>query len=301
MAEVKEVVADVAEKASEEATTVAEVSRRLSSRDIRLVLAGAGAGLALGGVIGGFIADKRLRTKYEELAESEIDLMRDHYRAKTVAMEGQKRKPTIEEMEVVVKEAGYTEGEPDPTGAPNTAPEKVVRQSAAIQEAKAMRDDAPVAESPGIKDAVAQHREMEVREVRKNVFEEHSDTQEDWVWEEEMASRTQDKPYVIHLDEQGEKGYNETTLTYYAGDGVVADTDDKHIENPDKLLGDFEDKFGHGSSDPNVVYIRNDKVAADLEICYSPDSYAEVVHGHNPDPDELKHHQYHRRAPFDDE
>jgi len=39
------------------------------------------------------------------------------------------------------------------------------------------------------------------------------------------------------------------------------------------------EKFGHGSGDPNVVYIRNEQYTAEIELCRSPNSYAEEVHG----------------------
>jgi hypothetical protein len=39
--------------------------------------------------------------------------------------------------------------------------------------------------------------------------------------------------------------------------------------------------FGHGSGDPNVVYIRNEKLQAEYEVLRDPGSYEiEVLGGH---------------------
>jgi hypothetical protein len=39
------------------------------------------------------------------------------------------------------------------------------------------------------------------------------------------------------------------------------------------------DRFGHGSNDPSIVYIRNDTLEIIYEVVKSPHYYAEEVHG----------------------
>lgn len=293
MAEVEEAQEVVAEAAE----TVADVSRSLSGRDIRLVLASAGAGLLLGGAIGAFIAERRLRTKYDELAESEINLMREHFKAKTRAREAEELKPTLDELKGVVEEAGYT---PDPTGEPNTAPSKtetVVREvrEKAERKAETQRDDGPAAEMPGLKDAV------EAAKIHRNIFQDHGELDE-WDYTKEIPNRREDTPYVIHVDEQGETGYSTNNLTYYADDDIVADDQEHIIQSPEEIIGpDFRDKFGHGSGDPNLLYVRNEELAAEYEVVISHEDFAEAVHGIvKDDDDELTHMMHRRRPPHDD-
>lgn len=88
----------------------------------------------------------------------------------------------------------------------------------------------------------------------------------DWDYEAELSTRTREKPYVIHQDEfiNDEMGYAQETLTYYAGDDIMADTKDTPIYNHSGLLGDLN--FGHGSNDKNVVYIRNEVLRIEWEV-----------------------------------
>jgi hypothetical protein len=47
-------------------------------------------------------------------------------------------------------------------------------------------------------------------------------------------------------------------------------------------------RFGHGSGDPNVVYIRNPKLEADFEVTRSAGKYAKEVLGYD-DGEHLQH------------
>ena len=84
--------------------------------------------------------------------------------------------------------------------------------------------------------------------------------------EKEMEDEeTVEKPYVIAPEESWEQDYPTITLTYYEGDGVLADDNDKIIDNIDELVGeDFADHFGEYEDDS--VYIRNDAFKIYYEI-----------------------------------
>jgi hypothetical protein len=248
MAVVNEAVADVAEQVATEALEVADVARVFDTRTFGLGLL---AGGAIGAVVAGFVVERRLRTKYEQLAEEEITQMREHFHAKAVALE---EKPALDGL---VKDLGYV---PVVQEGPQTAP---------------------------VADPGAPNVTVESESESKNVFDEAKerlqeiDPDEGWDYDIERANRSHKVPYVIHRDEQGETpGYTEATFTYYEGDDVLCDARDKIIDARDEVLGsDFQDKFGHGSGDPNVVYIRNDELGCVIEVCRSPNSYAEEVHG----------------------
>jgi hypothetical protein len=120
-----------------------------------------------------------------------------------------------------------------------------------------------------------------------NVFDQSGD---EWDHEEEYRSRSEDQPYVIHVDEYvaDEMGYDsQSTLTWYEGDQVLCDSSDRPIYNPAEVVGEL--KFGHGSKDPNVVFIRNEKLKAEYEILRDHGSYQSVVLG-----EELEH-EYERQ------
>jgi len=89
---------------------------------------------------------------------------------------------------------------------------------------------------------------------------------DDWDFEYELANRNAAKPYVIHQDEfmADEMDFNQETLTYYEGDDILADADDTPIYDYHGLMGPLH--FGHGTNDPNVVYLRNEVLHMEWEI-----------------------------------
>jgi hypothetical protein len=115
--------------------------------------------------------------------------------------------------------------------------------------------------------------------VVRNVFTPVPDDQ--WVWEDELAHRAENagEAYVIHHDEfmNNELDYNQETLTYYRGDDIVADQEDKPIYNYAGLMGEL--KFGHGSGQENAVYIRNDSIHMEWEVLLHDGSFEIEVMG----------------------
>lgn len=102
-----------------------------------------------------------------------------------------------------------------------------------------------------------------------------------WNWEIELASRDEDAPYVIHLREFEEPydGYNRVSYTYYSGDDVLVDEDETPLAHGDLIVGQKNLKFGHGTEDPDTVFVRNDKLELLIEISRDPGSYEEKVLG----------------------
>lgn len=113
--------------------------------------------------------------------------------------------------------------------------------------------------------------------VINNVFAGRDD--EGWDYEKELATRKFDEPYVIHVDEYfgDEMDFTQSTYTYYKGDDILVDEEDTPIYNYAEILGEL--KFGHGSKDPNVVYIRNEKRKGEFEVLLSQGQYAVDVLG----------------------
>lgn len=201
-------------------------------------------GLVVGGVTAWLVTDRRLAKKYERVAETEIDDMREHFRARLIARD---EKPPLSSLGRLVEEENYASKSEDPStpGELNTQVERTPEQ--------------------------------------QNVFDRintEKDASDGWDYDIEKAARTREVPYVIHYDERGETNYEEVTLTYYTADDVLCDDKDKVVDDQDRVVGlQNLDKFGHGSNDAEIVYVRNEYLSLDIEVVRSPNSYAEEVHG----------------------
>jgi len=114
--------------------------------------------------------------------------------------------------------------------------------------------------------------------VTQNIFD-TPDVEDDWDMEAELVKRSPNAPYVISVDEfmSNESDLPQEELTYYSGDDVMVDTHDVPIYGHRDMMGIL--KFGHGSGDLGVVYIRNEKVGREWEICYHEGYYSVEVMG----------------------
>jgi hypothetical protein len=215
-------------------------------------------GVLVGVAVGYYFARKQLAAKYNQMAEDEIAEMRAHYLAKEVASD---EKKTLDELMI---EHGYKaklEG-PDETTYVKIEPE------------------VEPAEEP----------------EEKNVFV----NEDNWDYESELQNRTGDVPYVIHRDEfiQNENDWQQVTFTYFEGDDVLAGDSNTPIDDQDAMIGLGNlAKFGHGSGDPNIVYIRNVELELEIEVVHSDGEYTEEIHG-IPN-DELSHSDRRKRRQRD--
>lgn len=242
-------MAGLVEESMETLTTgIADGSYIPRIRAINFSVAAFIGGAVIGGGVAYVVAERMLRLKYEAMAEEEIATMREHFRRQMVARE---KKPDLGDLGKVIETAKY-----------GTAEEK----------------PAPAAEDEGSPRAV--RPPVAVR----NVFDEKLATEKDkndgWDYEDELALRDISKPHVIHEDERGEGGLDMINMTWYEADDVLCNDEDVIIEDRERLIGDENlDKFGHGSGDRNIVFVRNIEMGFEAEIIKSPHSYAEEVAG----------------------
>lgn len=239
-----------------------------------LILAGVlivGAGL--GGFVGYKIAVKRLTDKYETLIESEIAKSRTFY--KKMAKEDEFESPESAVQALV--------------------PDEVVDTVKTYQGRKE-----PRVQYNKPSEIVEAEVKIETRTV--NVFTEGKlDPPRGWDYDFELAQRAEkpDEPYVISVDEfnEGEESYDKTNLTFYEADDTLVDERDTPIDTVDYTVGeDNLTKFGHGSGDHNVVYIRNEKIGTDFEVIRSKGSYSHEVLGLDPEPSRNLRHSSSRRG-----
>lgn len=113
--------------------------------------------------------------------------------------------------------------------------------------------------------------------VQSHISFDHDD--DDWDYEVEVPKRNPQHPYIIHRDEfmAEESGYSQSTLTYYAGDNILCDERDQPIYNHEIVAGTL--RFGHGSKDPTIVYVRNTQLEAEYEIILDEGYYQVQVLG----------------------
>lgn len=219
----------------------AEVTRRLDTRSVGFFLGGVCVGVAVGFYFGYRFNKEKLRAEAFAASEKEVEQIREVYQQKTLVAEP---KPSVED---VIEEKGY--------------------QTAEEVHERPLPAPVPV---------------REPRAVPVRTEEGEKDKHDNWNYPAEMAQRTSTAPYIIHQDEfaTNETEYGQSTLTYYSGDKILADEDDTVVNNVDDLVGeDNLKRFGHGTDDMNILFIRNPVIEVEYEICRSPGSYEQEVMG----------------------
>ena len=111
--------------------------------------------------------------------------------------------------------------------------------------------------------------------------------QEEYMRYEDISSRyTAVLPYVISDEQFSEENahFDKISLTYYEDDCTLADEGDEIITDVDDTVGrENLDKFGELSGDPEVVYVRNEKLDIDYEVIRLSKSYSDTVMGRGVD------------------
>lgn len=97
----------------------------------------------------------------------------------------------------------------------------------------------------------------------------------------EIDAPSESRPYVIREDQYHEDfdGYEKHSLTFYEEDDTVAMPDDRPVEDVDAMLGDALTRFGEGSNDKDIVYVRNQVQRTDYEIVRNKNAYGVLVLG----------------------
>jgi len=228
------------------------------------------------GGVAHIITKKVLRKRYDVRLESELESTKKYYAKKEKT--GKFGDPVKLATESLLTQFEYSEGIPKTS-------EKDVREAR-----KSMNPN------PFVKD--------------ERIFEKYSDPDPspagspslfDEIDDRERAARqAAGEAYIITLDEFNENinEFGQGNLTYFSGDDTLMDSrDEEVVSDIRKLVGDDTlNRFGQGSRDPRVVYVRNEKLGMDFEIALSENRYEVEVLG-EPDPDSLQHSDRDRRLP----
>lgn len=295
---IQEVVADAAEAVSDQVDSFADATRALTMAKIQFTTVGYALGALTGGLIAWKLAYRKAERLYSRIADDEVAEMSEHYHAKVRALEATQKG----DLEALVQERGYVPPDEEEDQKPPMAvspPAEVVEAAADSASEETTRVPPPVPAKPAPEVAV------------RNVFRdppEGAAIMDSWDYKAELEKRSPDIPYVIHYDEREEfADYDEMTLTYYERDDVLCNERDEVIDeghDRDNLVGEGNlDRFGHGSNDPSVVYIRNDRLEMVIEVIRVDKAYAEEVHGfeHTGYSDNLERMRLRERdEPYDD-
>jgi hypothetical protein len=100
----------------------------------------------------------------------------------------------------------------------------------------------------------------------------------------------QKEPYVINTEEYMEENeFDKASISYYEDDQVLCDENEEVMDDIEGTVGwDNLGRFGDGSDDPEVVYVRNERLEIDFEVIRLSKSYAETVGGFEPENDKRR-------------
>ena len=224
----------------------------------------AAVGVTLGAFGGYLFAKKRLTAQYDHILKQEIDHAKEFYAKLYKADE-----PTVADA---VKN--------------RIAPEE---QEEVAQAALALR------EYQGEEGVEIEVEEAEVVVKEENIFLK----KDDFDYQEALEERLEnggERPYVISHVEfmENDLEHEQESVTYFEGDDILCDERDESLEPAYTVGEDNLTKFGYGSNDNNVVYVRNEKLGIDYEILRSRGKYTREVLGVIDD-EELSHSD--RRRP----
>lgn len=238
---------------------------------IRYILAGASAVSATAGAGATYIfTTRRLEKAFEERLDRELDLAKTYY-AK-LNKDGEFADP-----ETLASERGYI----DPEQLKGVKPSYTTYSKAGtnVKVPEGIASLKVVEEAVGVTVSIDEEGDIEVTEVHRNIFDEDA-SGDHFNLEEEEKNRTQEYPYVISESEweNGLPGTEKIEMTYYAGDQILVDGAEEVVPDEDPIIGLVNLKrFGHGSNDPDIVYIRNERLDIDFMVVRNHGTYGETI------------------------
>lgn len=224
-----------------------------------------------GGGIGYFVAMKQLETKYAKISDQEIAEAKEFYKRQYKADEYETVEAAAENL--LTEDALQAVQELQAQ-----AEQSRVNYGAAFDATPKPEEDKDESSDP----RPAPETVVNVHNVFVNPPEDPLSDEDEFDYEAELRNRSEDFPYIITQEEflENEPEHEQVSVTFYEDDGMLTDPQDKPIPDSDGTVGDVNlNRFGYGSKDNNIVYIRNEKMGVDFEVARSFGSYAEEVLG----------------------
>ena len=199
-----------------------------------------------GAVIGSLVTWKVIKTKYEDIAQEEIDSVKEEYTRLMVSMK------------------------------------KKLNDSVTYKDDN-NEDDRSEKDTDNIDDSIMTNYNEIVKSYRSSDDEENTQNEKEGEEKEEDNDGVSymEAPYVISPDDFGSvPGYNVEPLDYFA-DGILADGWGVELDIAETIGEDAVNHFG--DYDDDVVYVRNEQTKLEYEVTRDPRTYAEAVRT-NPNP-----------------
>lgn len=214
-------------------------------------------GILIGGSTTYFLVRKDVETRYREIAEAEIESVKDSYNLLHKQGPYSDPKKAFEAMRLRVQETETYE--------------TLLDENGYFKEEELDKNEEPkpnTVRRPPLPDG---------RPDPEDVVEAIEDTRADPPRHEGTTL-----PYVITINEfmQDNPEYDKTTVSYYEYDNTLASDDDSMVKDHEKLIGvDFLNYVGWKSDSDHIVYVRNEKLSSDFEILVHESGYEEAVLG----------------------
>ena len=116
---------------------------------------------------------------------------------------------------------------------------------------------------------VFQRKKKEEAELaeEKTTYNDLSDVYDTESADDDVTEDKDDLPYIIEPEEYGNKVENECTVLMWYGDDILTDTYGVNVDDIENTVGrGFIDHFGENPEEPDVVYVRNDRLEMDYQI-----------------------------------
>lgn len=100
---------------------------------------------------------------------------------------------------------------------------------------------------------------------------------------EELSAKANEpnkkEPYCISVEQYSDEmdHFDKLTIYFYQKDNTLIDENEEIIVDVESVIGETLKDFGNLSDDPDVVYVRNEKIAIDYEVIRLYKSYAETT------------------------
>lgn len=240
----------------------------------RNIIAAASAGFAAGSVVGYYLGRYFTNTAWMSMVEE----MQSEIEQSTEEIEG-----LSEFLEKIENEHGANmvedvEDVPDP---PEVEGQRVFPKNIPLDDLKPGKIDY-TAYSKGFSEP-EEEEPVEVK-LEELIVPDAVEIGQGWDMETERKRRSGRAPFIIHVSEYGSnESFREHELIYYEGDGVFCDNDGNAMMQAMQVIGEDNLRWGHGSEDSNMVYVRNVQQRCDYMITRDSGTYAEVHLGLGPD------------------
>lgn len=194
----------------------------------------------LGAGVGSLVTWKIVETKYQQIADEEIESVKEYYKKKE-----QELKYCANDI-IETQKAALMSNNPTPL-----SKETILDIADKLDNTNSLQEK--------IDELGYDNVEEDVQDLDQNT-----------------PVREYIKPYVISPEEFGEFGNTMKSMTLYS-DGVLVDEDEQIISDKEAVIGDAIEHFGEFEDD--AVHVRDESIECDYEIIKDERTFAEVYKG----------------------